>query len=61
MAERHVAEGEVRVERQRQIILKMDQDHHLAAATTARALLKTLCRTLDNMRAHLALIRKHGL
>jgi hypothetical protein len=37
MAERHAAEGEARVSRQRQIVLKMDQDHHLAAAVMARA------------------------
>jgi hypothetical protein len=61
MAERHVVEGEARIERQRQIILKMDQDHHPAAAAMARVLLKTLCQTLENMRTHLALIRKHGL
>jgi hypothetical protein len=61
MAERHVVEGEARIERQRQIILKMDQDHHPAAAAMARVLLTTLCKTLDNMRTHLALIRNYGL
>lgn len=47
MAERHVVEGEARIERQRQIILKMDHDHHPAAAAMARVLLKTLCQTFS--------------
>lgn len=57
LAQRHVAEAEVRIERQKQIIAEMERDNHPQAAETARQLLATFCETVELMRAHLAELR----
>jgi hypothetical protein len=52
-APRHVAEGEVRVELQREIVAEMERDGHPAALLAARKVLGTLLKTLDLMRQDL--------
>ena len=42
MGERHVAEGEVRIARQREIVEEMDRDNHPNAAATARRVLAVM-------------------
>ncbi len=58
LAERHVAEGETRVARQRQIITTLEQDNHPRAAARGRAILVTLEATLVLMRRHLEELRR---
>jgi hypothetical protein len=53
MARRHVAEGEARCARQREIIAEMVADNHPNAAVVARQVLATLETTLTLMRDHL--------
>ncbi len=57
VAQRHVAQGEERVERQKQIVAGLERDHHPAAAERARVVLATLAQTLALMRSHLAALR----
>jgi uncharacterized protein (DUF2267 family) len=53
MARRHVAEAEVRIGRQREILAEMQADDRSNAAVVAQRLLVTMEATLSVMRDHL--------
>jgi hypothetical protein len=53
MARRHVAEGEARCARQREILAEMVADNHPHTAEVAKQVLTTLETTLALMRDHL--------
>ena len=57
MAERHVAEGEARIRRQREIVEEMDRDNHPDAAAMGRRTLAVMEQTLRVLRQHLDLLR----
>jgi capsule polysaccharide export protein KpsE/RkpR len=57
MAERHVREGTMRVERQRQILVEMERDNHPHAAETAQKILATLENSLRLSHAQLDELR----
>lgn len=59
MAERHVREGERRIERQRQLIAELERDKHIATADHARRVLAVLQESQRLARAHLELERAH--
>jgi hypothetical protein len=61
VVERHVAEFERRVERQRQLVERAEKDKHPEMAQRGRDILKTLEHSLTIARQHLAIeIRRHG-
>ena len=57
MGVRHVAEGEVRIARQRKIVEEMDRDNHPNAAATARRVLAVMEDPLRLLRQHLDMLR----
>ena len=59
IAKRHVAQGEGRVARQKELIEKLVRDNHPAAADHARAVLAVLEESLRLAHQHLALEIKH--
>jgi hypothetical protein len=60
LAERHVAEAEIRVTRQEQIISEMERHKHFGVAARGRDILATFNATLELLRAHLAVLRRHA-
>jgi hypothetical protein len=60
MARRHVAEGEVHVARQEDLIRKLDRDGHAELAVEARALLTTLQTSLRLVREDLLRIENES-
>ena len=54
MAERHVAEGEIRIRGQEALLAELERNGHDAAAITARELLAQMREFLDLSRAHRA-------
>jgi hypothetical protein len=46
-AERHVAEGAQHIQRQREIVAKLEADQHTDAAVEARAVLETFLETQE--------------
>lgn len=59
MAERHVSDGENRVERQRRLIELLERDRHFATADHARKILEVLQDSLRLARIHLEFERQH--
>jgi hypothetical protein len=59
VAERHVAEAEQRVARQRRLIEELVRDKHLVTAEQARKVLRLLEDSLRLARIHLELERAH--
>lgn len=59
LAERHVRDGELRVERQRRILEEMRRDNHPRAEKMAEKLLLTLERSLETYRVHLEELRTY--
>jgi hypothetical protein len=57
IAERHVAEAEVCIARQEEIINKLERDNHPDLARMARHVLETFGCTLNLMRVHLIRLR----
>jgi len=57
LAERHVRDGEMRVEKQRRILEEMRRDNHPRAEKMAQKLLVSLERALQNYRSHLQELR----
>ncbi len=55
--ERHVAEAEMRIARQNQIIAELDRDDHPHAAARARRVLAVMEQTLQVLRQHLKILR----
>jgi hypothetical protein len=56
-AERHVAEIEARIARQREIIDEMERDHHPTAAATGRRVLAVMQETLRVLRRQVEMLR----
>jgi hypothetical protein len=59
LAERHVAEGERRIARQRTLIVRLERDKHATTAEHARRILEVLQESLRLARVHLELERAH--
>ena len=59
MAERHVAEGEHRIARQKELIEELVRDQHDAVVQKARGVLATLEESQRLARIHLELEREH--
>ena len=57
LAERHVAEGEARIARQKAIVEAMDRDNHPITAEQARRVLAVMKETLRLLRQHLEIMR----
>jgi hypothetical protein len=59
LAERHVAEAERRIGRQRALIAQLERDRHAATAEHGRKILEVLQESLRLARVHLELERAH--
>ncbi len=59
VAERHVAEAERRIARQRKLIEQLERDKHTVAADHGRKVLVVLQDSLRLARVHLELEREH--
>jgi porphobilinogen deaminase len=59
IAERHVAEGEHRIARQKELIEELVRDKHDAVVHKARDILATLEESLRLARIHLEIEREH--